>query len=82
MLYMAVSLSFTAGGIIVLYLLWHAQPVFGQTLNEVVFDSILGETGLSHHWLPVILFFEAALLFVWCWVTLHTPMTFGLRASP
>lgn len=64
MLYMAVSLSFTAGGIIVLYLLWHAQPVFGQTLNAVVFDSILGETGLSHHWLPVILFFEAALLFV------------------
>lgn len=64
MLYMAISLSFTAGGIILLYLLWHAEPVFGQTLNAVVFDSILKETGFSLHWLPVILFFEAALLFV------------------
>lgn len=64
MLYMALSLSFTAGGIIVLYLIWNAQPVFGQTLNAVVFDKILAETGHSHHWLPIILFFEAALLFV------------------
>lgn len=64
MLYMAVSLSFTAGGIIVLYLLWHAEPVYGQTLNAVVFDKILAEIGFNHHWLPVILFFEAALLFV------------------
>lgn len=64
MLYMAISLSFTAGGIIMLYLLWNAQPVVGQTLNAVVFDKILNETGFSHHWLPIILFFEAALLFV------------------
>ena len=64
MLYMALSLSFTAGGIIVLYLLWHAEPVFGQTLNAVVFDKILNEIGFNHRWLAVILFFEAALLFV------------------
>lgn len=64
MMYMAISLSFTAGGIIVLYLLWHAEPVFGQTLNAVVFSSILSEMGFNHHWLAVILFFEAALLFV------------------
>jgi amino acid transporter len=64
MLYMALSLSFTAGGIIILYLLWHAEPVFGQTLNAVVFDKILAEAGFSHHWLAIILFFEAALLFV------------------
>ena len=64
MLYMALSLSFTAGGIIVLYLLWHAEPVFGQTLNAVVFDKILAEAGFSHHWLAIILFFETALLFV------------------
>ena len=64
MMYMAISLSFTAGGIIILYLLWHAEPVFGQTLNAVVFNSILSETGFSHHWLAIILFFEAALLFV------------------
>jgi hypothetical protein len=61
---MAISLSFTAGGIIILYLLWHAQPEAGKTLNAVVFGKILGETGLSQHWLAIILFFEAALLFV------------------
>jgi amino acid transporter len=43
MLYMAVSLSFTAGGIILLYLLWNAQPVEGQTLNAVVFGAILAD---------------------------------------
>lgn len=64
MLYMAISLSFTAGGIILLYLLWHVQPVFDKTLNAVAFAKIIAATGLHHYWLPVILFFEAALLFV------------------
>ena len=41
MFYMAVSLSFTAGGIILLYLLWHVAPVEGQTLNAVTFRAIL-----------------------------------------
>src|SRR5512135_2844558 len=45
MIYMALSLSFTAGGIILLYLLWQAQPVEGKTLNAVVFDAILGRLG-------------------------------------
>src|SRR2546423_1771297 len=35
MFYMAVSLSFTAGGIILLYLLWNVSPEEGQTLNAV-----------------------------------------------
>jgi amino acid transporter len=47
MLYMAISLSFTAGGIILLYLLWNATPIQGQTLNAVVFNSILGNMGFS-----------------------------------
>lgn len=64
MLYMAISLSFTAGGIILLYLLWQAAPVEGKTLNAVVFEKIIGQVGLSQYWLPIILFFEAALLFV------------------
>jgi len=64
MLYMAISLSFTAGGIILLYLLWHAHPAEGKTLNAVVFEKIITQFGFSHYWLPVILFFEAALLFV------------------
>ena len=33
MFYMALSLSFTAGGIILLYLLWQVQPVEGRTLS-------------------------------------------------
>ncbi len=64
MLYMAISLSLTASGIILLYLLWHATPIPNQTLNAVVFNKIINTVGLGHYWLPIILFFEAALLFV------------------
>jgi amino acid transporter len=68
MFYMATSLAFTAGGIILLYLLWHAQPVEGQTLNAVVFGKIIDSWGLSAGFsrsaLLVVLVFEAGLLFV------------------
>jgi len=43
MMYMAASLAFTAAGIILLYLLWSAAPVEGQTLNAVVFRSVLAD---------------------------------------
>jgi amino acid transporter len=43
MFYMAVSLSFTAGGIILLYLLWDVRPIEGETLNAVTFRAILGD---------------------------------------
>src|SRR5215831_5106569 len=69
MFYMAVSLAFTAGGIIVLYLLWSAKPVAGQTLNAVVFGEIIGSYDLggdamNHLGLVVVLAFEAGLLLV------------------
>ena len=68
MLYMAASLAFTAGGIILLYLLWNAHPIEGQTLNAVVFNSILSEMGFSGTGLGaaliVVLVAEAGLLFV------------------
>lgn len=64
MLYMATSLSFTAGGIILLYLLWHATPVHGQTLNAVVFHSILGDSTGGHVMLIITLCLEAGLLLV------------------
>jgi len=64
MLYMALSLSFTAGGIVLLYLLWNAQLVEGQTLNAVVFHSILGSSGLGQISLVVVLLLEAGLLLV------------------
>ncbi len=64
MFYMAVSLSFTAAGIILLYLLWEAQPVVGQTLNAVVFHSILGDSWVGKILLLITLLLEAGLLFV------------------
>jgi amino acid transporter len=68
MFYMATSLAFTAGGIILLYLLWRAAPVEGQTLNAVVFGSIINSLGLSPSVnqvaLLLVLLFEAGLLFV------------------
>jgi len=68
MLYMAVSLAFTAGGILLLYLLWDTRPVEGQTLNAVAFGSIIGsfgwEAGVAQGALVVVLALEAGLLFV------------------
>jgi amino acid transporter len=69
MFYMAVSLAFTAAGIIVLYLLWDARHVEGQTLNAVTFQTIIASFGWSARWLNsgtliVVLGFEAGLLLV------------------
>jgi amino acid transporter len=64
MFYMAVSLSFTASGIILLYLLWDAHPDHTQTLNAVVFHSILGDSWAGKITLFITLALEAALLFV------------------
>ena len=64
MFYMAVSLSFTAGGIIILYLLWNVTPQPGETLNAVVFGAILANFPLHHLLLLIVLALEACLLFV------------------
>lgn len=68
MLYMALSLAFTAAGLIVLYLLWGAAKQDGRTLNATVFESVLLEVFGSGHLVPVALAvtlaFAAALLFV------------------
>jgi hypothetical protein len=64
MFYMATSLSFTAAGIILLYLLWGAQPAAGQTLNAVVFHSILGDSTFGKSALIITMALEAGLLFV------------------
>jgi len=69
MFLMAVSLSFTAGGIILLYLLWNVAPSpTGETLNAVAFEKIIASLGLtgatSHAILIMTLAFEGALLFV------------------
>ncbi len=66
--YIAGSLSFIAGGVILLYLLWQAQPVAHQTLNAVTFNAIISSwqlnPALSHGLLAVVLLLEAGLLFV------------------
>jgi amino acid transporter len=69
MFYMALSLAITAGGIILLYLLWDARPVDGETLNATAFKSIIAHMGLGSQLLnqvtlAVVLAFEAGLLFV------------------
>jgi len=69
MLYMAASLAFTAGGVILVYLLWGARHVEGQTLNAVAFAAVLRDMGfeapLAHQGaLLVVLALEAGLLFV------------------
>ncbi len=69
MIYMALSLAFTASGIILLYLLWNATPVEGETLNATTFKAIINSIGFGGEWanklvLIVVLTFEAGLLFV------------------
>ncbi|HQT93947.1 MAG TPA: amino acid permease, partial [Thermoanaerobaculaceae bacterium] len=69
MLYMAASLALTAGGILVCYLLWHASPEVGRTMNAVLLDRVMGSWVLGGWpvgaWLVVItLVSEGALLFV------------------
>ncbi len=68
MFYMAVSLAFTAGGIVLLYLLWQVAPAEGQTLNAVVFRDIIasfgGSADFNHYTLVAVMALEAGLLVV------------------
>ena len=64
MFYMAVSLSLTAAGMILLFLLWEPKQEFGQTLNAVVFHEILGHSDIGQFMLFITLLFEAGILFV------------------
>ena len=62
MFYMAVSLSFMAGMITFMYMLWHVSYVPGQTYNAILFNSILSHLP-HHHWLlMIVLAFEAGIL--------------------
>ncbi len=67
--YMAVSLALTAGGIIVCYLLWHASPEEGRTMNAVLLERVMGGWSVDGwafgEWLVIVtLVSEGALLFV------------------
>ncbi len=65
MLYMAVSLSFTAGGLIVCYVLRDVQLVAGQTLNASLLGGLVGDLPLAGTTFTVLtLLSEGAILVV------------------
>ncbi len=69
MVYMAVSLAFTAGGILVCYLLWHASPEEGKTMNAVLLERVfsgwkIGDWSAGWWLINLTLAAEGALLFV------------------
>ncbi len=64
MIYMASSLAFTAGGILVCYLLIGVQPVAGRTLNAVLAGKVFGGWSFGPALAIVTIFTEGALLLV------------------
>ncbi len=64
MLYMAVSLALTAGGLFLCYLLLRVQPVTGKTLNSVLADSLFGPWRFGHAVAVITILSEGALLLV------------------
>jgi hypothetical protein len=69
MLYMALSLAFTAGGILFCYMLIHAAPIPGKTLNWVLAERLfgpwkLGSISIGMPLVVVTMVSEGALLFV------------------
>ncbi len=69
MTYMAISLALTAAGILVCYLLFHAAPEEGKTMNAVLLERFaggwhVGGLPLGRGFVIVTLFAEAALLVV------------------
>jgi len=64
MLYMAISLACTAGGLIVCYLLWQVQLVPGKTLNAVLVERFAENLGWGSTFVILTLVSEGALLVV------------------
>ena len=65
MLLMAVSLAVTAGGILLLYLLFGVGPQAGKTMNAVLLEQFTAGWGGAGRWFVAFtLAMEAALLFV------------------
>ncbi len=69
MLYMATSLAVTAGGILICYLLIHAMPVEGKTMNAVLVERFAagfnwGGLPLGHWLIIATLASEGAILFI------------------
>jgi hypothetical protein len=64
MVYMGVSLAFTASGLLVCYLLWQVAPVAGKTMNAVLVERLASGVPLGQVFVVLTLFSEAMLLVV------------------
>ncbi len=64
MIYMAISLAFTASGLLLCYLLWKVQPVDGKTLNAVLFEKMTTNIPFGGVFVIVSLLAEGLLLIV------------------
>ena len=64
MLYMAFSLAFIAGGILICYLLENVRLIHGRTLNAVLFENIASQWRFGRGVITFALLTEGALLFV------------------
>ncbi len=64
MLYMAVSLSFTAGGLFLCYLLAGAAPATGRTLNSILANALFGGWSIGPALAFITILSEGALLMV------------------
>jgi amino acid transporter len=62
MIYMAISLSLVAGGLLLSYLHVRVSPVEGKTLNAVLAESVFGASALGKLTVAVTLISEATLL--------------------
>jgi amino acid transporter len=64
MMYMATSLAFTAGILLLCYLLMNVTPVEGKTLNSVVADALFSNWPMGKAIAFITIFSEGALLLV------------------
>jgi amino acid transporter len=64
MVYMAVSLAFMAGGLLVCYLLWDVSFIPGKTMNAILAERVFGALGLGIAMVVISLLAEGALLIV------------------
>jgi amino acid transporter len=64
MAYMAVSLAFTAGGLLLCYVLFGIKPIHGRTLNAILADNVFGNWPLGGLIALITILSEGALLMV------------------
>jgi amino acid transporter len=64
MAYMAISLAFTASGLLLLYLLWGVGSVPGKTMNAVLAERLTADFPLGQTFVIMVLVAEGALLVV------------------